>query len=117
MYCRICGSEVLSQRGELEFYAGWRTPIYDCDDCGCLFAQHDAGSYDILYAEKGSCYRRYSLIAESCARHFNKGDIRGLEEALGGESSRYRFVIDQLRSLPKQSRILEIGCSRGHLTS
>jgi SAM-dependent methyltransferase len=114
--CRICNSEKIAKRGEVEFYFGYAWPIYDCEDCGCRFTRHDNAAYDLLYSEQTSCYNRYTAQAETCKRLFDRGDLAGLRAALS-EGSKYRFVIDEIDREPPDAGILEIGSSRGHLTS
>ena len=114
--CRICRSSAITKRGEVEFYFGYAWPIYDCSDCGCRFTLHDNSAYDLLYSEQSSCYSRYTSQAETCKRLFDRGDLAGLRSALS-QGSKYRFIIDVLDREPVETRILEIGSSRGHLTS
>src|SRR5215467_3611592 len=114
--CRICGSSVLTRCGQVEFYFGYSWPIYDCDDCGCRFTPHDNSTYDLLYSERSSCYSRYRGQAERCKILFDRGDRAGLRAELS-QGSKYRFIINELDQDPPAARILEIGSSRGHLTS
>jgi SAM-dependent methyltransferase len=114
--CRVCGSSDFTKRGDVEFYFGYAWPIYDCEDCGCRFTLHDTSAYDLLYSERSSCYSRYTGQAETCKRLFDRGDLAGLRAALS-EGSKYRFIIDAIDREPAEARILEIGSSRGHLTS
>jgi SAM-dependent methyltransferase len=114
--CRICGSSDITKRGEAEFYFGYRWPIYDCYGCRCRFTLHDSSAYDLLYSEQSSCYNRYTGQAETCKRLFDRGDLRGLRAELS-QGSKYRFIIDAIDREPVEARILEIGSSRGHLTS
>jgi SAM-dependent methyltransferase len=114
--CRICGSGAIKSRGTVEFYLGYAWPIYDCDDCGCRFAPHDSSTYDLLYSEQNSCYSRYAGQAERCKALFNQGDRTALRSELS-QGSKYRFVINEVDRGPDNARILEIGSSRGHLTS
>jgi SAM-dependent methyltransferase len=114
--CRICGSEKITKRGDVEFYFGYAWPIYDCADCGCRFTRHDHATYDVLYSEQSSCYSRYTAQAQTCKALFDRGDLAGLRTALS-ESSKYRFIINEIDRAPAGTRILEIGSSRGHLTS
>ena len=114
--CRVCGSSNIFKRGEVEFYFGYAWPIYDCDDCGCRFTLHDNLAYDLLYSEQSSCYSRYTGQAETCKRLFDRNDLAGLRAALS-VGSKYRFIIDVIDREPAKARILEIGSSRGHLTS
>ena len=114
--CRVCGSELVIEVGEVEFYSGYALPIYDCNACGCRFAPHDESTYDYLYSEQRSCYNLYSYHAESCKARFDAGDLAGLRAELS-KTLKYRFIIDQIKREKCDARILEIGCSRGHLSS
>jgi SAM-dependent methyltransferase len=116
MPCRICGSDKAIKRGEVEFYFGYAWPIYDCDDCGCRFTRHESSTYDLLYSERSSCYSRYRDQAETCKTLFDRGDLAGLKAELS-QGSKYRFIIEQIDRDPADAGILEIGSSRGHLTS
>src|SRR6476619_7428885 len=80
--CRICGSEAITKRGEVEFYFGYAWPIYDCEDCGCRFTLHDSSAYDLLYSEQSSCYSRYIGQARICQTLFDRRDVAGLRAAL-----------------------------------
>src|SRR5229473_677806 len=114
--CRICGSEKIIKRGEVEFYFGYAWPIYDCHDCGCRFTRHESSTYDLLYSERSSCYSRYRDQAETCKTLFDRGDLAGLKAELS-QGSKYRFIIEQIDRDPADAGILDIGSSRGHLTS
>jgi SAM-dependent methyltransferase len=114
--CRICGSLNITKQGEVEFYFGYAWPIYDCDCCGCRFTRHDDSTYDLLYSEQSSCYSRYTGHAGICKRLFDQGDLAGLRTELSS-GSKYRFIIEAIDCEPAKARILEIGSSRGHLTS
>jgi SAM-dependent methyltransferase len=114
--CRICGSEKIIERGTVEFYIGYAWPIYDCDDCGCRFTRHESSTYDLLYSERSSCYSRYIAQSEACKMLFDRGDLTGLKAELS-QASKYRFIIEQVDRESTDARILEIGSSRGHLTS
>src|SRR5439155_19989129 len=54
--------------------------------------------------------------AETCKTLFDRGDLAGLRAELS-QGSKYRFIIEQIDREPADARILEIGSSRGHLTS
>jgi SAM-dependent methyltransferase len=116
LQCRICGSNRIRNRGNVEFYFGYGWPIYDCNDCGCRFTPHDSSTYDLLYSEQSSCYSRYTDQADRCKTLFDRGDRVGLRAELS-QGSKYRFIIDEIDREPADARILEIGSSRGHLTS
>src|SRR5712671_1036711 len=114
--CRICGANNVKYCDNVEFYVGYAWPIYDCGNCGCRFTSHDAATYDFLYSEKSSCYNRYAIQADACKRLFDRGDLAALRAELS-QSSKYRFIIDEVDRAGSDVRILEIGSSRGHLTS
>jgi SAM-dependent methyltransferase len=114
--CRICRAQGARKRGDVEFYVGYRWSIYDCAVCGCLFTPHDNAVYERLYCATSSCYNRYIGQSDACKKLFDRGDRAGLRRALS-HSSKYSFVIDELESYPQESRLLEVGTSRGHLAS
>jgi SAM-dependent methyltransferase len=114
--CRICGQDAACNRGELNYYVGFCWPVFDCAACGCLFTLHDLSVYDVLYKETGSCYNRYIGLSEAAKALFDRGDLAQLKAELS-QSSKYRFIIEQIAQEPAEARLLEIGCSRGHLTS
>lgn len=115
--CRICGSELVTEIGHVQYFARYDWPIFDCRACGCRFAPHDDSVYDSLHSS-GSLhyYRDYRDLAEQSKRFFDLGDSDGLERHLSSHS-KYRFIIDKVSEEPTNARILEIGCSRGYLTS
>jgi SAM-dependent methyltransferase len=115
-HCRICGSGPLRKAGEVEFFVGYRWPVFDCAACGCRFTHHDPAAYETMYAQPGSCYNRYVVSADKCKALFDRGDRAGLKAELS-YSSRYLFIIDAVEAAPRDAHLLEIGCSRGHLTS
>lgn len=116
MQCRICRSPRVRTLGVVEYYRGFPWDVHQCDECGCRFTRYDPSVYDRLYSDDGSIYGIYRQIADECLEHFCRGDLDALEARLR-KSSRYAFVIDQAKALPKGARTLEIGCSQGHLTS
>ena len=113
--CRICGSNRIRNLGNVEFYQNYNWPIYDCDNCGCRFTRHDNSTYELLYTERSSCYSRYIDQAETSKHLFDRGDPVGLRDELQ-RTSKYRFILEEVDCTPVDSRILEIGSSRGHLT-
>jgi SAM-dependent methyltransferase len=114
--CRICGSERIVKRGEVEFYFGYAWPIYDCSNCGCRFTPHEESIYDLLNSEPSSRYGVYIDQATSCKVHFDRGNLDELRAELS-QTSKYGYIIDKIEREHRNAKILEIGCSRGHLTS
>jgi SAM-dependent methyltransferase len=114
--CRICQSPEIVKAGEVEFFFGFDWPIWDCGQCGCRFTRHEDDAYDRLHSERGSCYARYRELATNCKKFFDNKDLAGLRRQLS-QTAKYRFVIDQLGSLDRSARMMEVGCARGFLTS
>jgi len=117
MKCRICGSPNANTIGEVEYYSGFAWPISDCPDCRCRFTRHDDTVYEYLHSTAGSTYGTYREIADKCKRSFREKDLSGLKRELS-PVSKYKFIIESIERLQqKSSRLLEVGCSRGYLTS
>jgi SAM-dependent methyltransferase len=116
MTCRICGSGSAEEIGEVEYYFGFAWPIYGCARCGCRFTRHDNSIHEWLHRQTGSSYVLYRELLEGCKRFFDVGDIDGLRNRLCA-NSKYRWIIEAIEQRGKSNRILEVGCSRGYLTS
>jgi SAM-dependent methyltransferase len=116
MTCRICGSGNAQEIGEVEYYFRFAWPIYDCARCGCRFTKHDESIYDWLHEQPESIYALYRKLADRARQLFEKRNLQGLRNELS-QSSKYKFIIESVERSPKSSRLLEIGCSRGQLTS
>lgn len=115
--CRVCRSTSVRAVGEVEYYAGYSWSIYDCADCKCRFTRHDERVYDLLHATGAiSYYSEYRALAAQARSLFNQHDSEGLASLLS-RSSKYRFIINALAAESRDARILEVGCSRGYLTS
>jgi SAM-dependent methyltransferase len=116
MTCRICGSGNAKEIGEVEYYLSFAWPIYDCTACGCRFTRHDNSIYEWLHRQSGSSYALYRELLEKCKRFFDAGDIDRLRTELCA-NSKYRWIIEAIEQRGKSDAILEVGCSRGYLTS
>ena len=116
MNCRICESENISKIGEVEYYSGFAWPVFDCHECKARFTRHDASIYNALHSEAGSCYNLYRSLLQRCAKAFSAHDLEALKRDLS-QTSKYKFIIDEVERGPRNFRLLEIGCSRGYLTS
>lgn len=116
MNCRICGSESATEAGQVEYYAGFAWTVYDCLRCGCRFTKHDDSIYNWLHEQPESIYGLYRDLADGAKPLFEQGDLEGLKRRLS-ETSKYKFIIDSVGQYPKNCRVLEVGCSRGQLTS
>jgi len=115
--CRICGAPSVTLVGEVEYYTGFPRAVHDCPVCLCRFTEHDNSIYEVLHASGAvSYYNDYRDLAAKCKSLFDGRDLAGLKAYLR-QISKYRFIIDELERVPHDARILEVGCSRGYLTS
>ncbi|HKZ78746.1 MAG TPA: class I SAM-dependent methyltransferase [Pyrinomonadaceae bacterium] len=114
--CRICNSVNVRRVGDVEYYFGFGHAIYDCLECRSRFTKHDEWIYEALHREAGSCYDAYRSFLEQCSRAFDQGNREDLRSLLC-KTKKYRFIIERVESQPKSARLLEMGCSRGYLTS
>jgi 2-polyprenyl-3-methyl-5-hydroxy-6-metoxy-1,4-benzoquinol methylase len=116
MRCRVCGSEHVHELGSIEFYLGYPWSISDCLDCRCRFTRYDPEVYNVLHAEEQSRYGEYRELARKCALLFANRDLPGIRKVLSA-TPKYRFVIDEIEARHGTKKLLEVGCSRGYLTS
>lgn len=115
--CRVCRSPAVEVAGVVEYLPGYAWEVHDCHGCGCRFTRHDPEVHERLH-QQGSLpyYADYRRLAEACQRSFAARDVVGLRRFLEGWS-KYRFVMDAVDAAPAEARILEVGASRGYLTS
>ena len=114
--CRICGSDNIKTAGLVEYYSGFAWPIADCGECHARFTKHDETIYDAMHSEAGSVYNVYRGLLDESTKAFKERDINALKQILS-RASKYKFIIDEVKRGPNSARLLEIGCSRGYLTS
>lgn len=115
--CRVCGSSRLSYLGSVEYLEGYTAEVYDCAECGCRLAPHDADVHQRFHREPVlSYYHDYVATAERCRDLFAAADRDGLRRELSREAKN-RFIIDHLTAIPLSANILEVGCSRGSLSA
>ena len=112
-----CGPASAKSQGTVEYILSYAWDVHDCADCGCRFTRHDEQIYELLHATGAiSYYSDYRKLARACQTLFQCGDLEGSRERLRGEP-KYRFVIDRVSAAPPGVHILEVGSSRGYLTS
>lgn len=116
MQCRVCTSSQVKALACVEYYPGYAWPVFDCLACSCRFTQHDASIYQWLHSNPDSIYGLYRLLAEQSKRFFDQGDLAALKNQLSA-AAKYRFIIDSVEQRSGRVKMLEIGCSRGYLTS
>ena len=114
--CRVCGSQEIRRAGTVEYYSGFAWPIYDCSDCHSRFTRHDETIYEAMHSESGSVYNVYRRLLDESTKTFRDRDVNALKQILS-RASKYKFIIDEVERGPRSARLLEIGCSRGYLTS
>jgi SAM-dependent methyltransferase len=116
MHCRVCAANKVSEIGEVEYYSGFAWKIFTCSVCSCRFTKHDDAIYNRLHSESASVYGIYRELAQKSKYLFDQGDLAGIKRELC-KTAKYKFVIESVEQQPKNIRLLEVGCSRGHLTS
>lgn len=116
MRCRICASENIYELGSVEFYLGYPWTIWECIDCRCRFTGYDPEVYNLLHTHERSRYNQYWDLARECKLLFAERDLAGIRKLLSA-TPKYRFVIDEVEARPGARKLLEVGCSRGYLTS
>jgi SAM-dependent methyltransferase len=114
--CRICKSSQAKKIGEVQYYSAFRFEVLDCKECGSRFTPHLEHIYDTLHSNATSCYGLQVELACKAKAFFDNRDLTGLRRELC-VSSKTRFIIESVDGCPKAARLLEVGCSRGYLTS
>ena len=115
--CRVCRSSKVKVAGTVEYLAGFRCTIVDCDACGCRASHEAASVHASLHVTPAiSYYASYLALFDECRALFARGDRAALERLLR-QQPKYRFVLDRLAALPPGPSVLEWGCSRGYLTA
>jgi SAM-dependent methyltransferase len=104
------------EAGEVEYYSGFAWTVYDCLACSCRFTKHDESIYNWLHSQPTSIYGIYRELADKSKRLFDQRDLAGLKQELF-KTSKYKFIIESVERQPRSIRLLEVGCSRGYLTS
>ncbi len=103
--------------GVVEYVLGYAWKVYDCEACRCRFTQHDDKISNLLH-DSGSIsyYASYRELGARCRSLFEQRDSQGLRDLLC-RTPKYRFVIENVAQETEHSQLLEVGCSRGYLTS
>jgi SAM-dependent methyltransferase len=115
MICRICGSSDVHKVGEVKYYVDLSHVIYTCRNCRSHFTEHTDVA-ETLHANTESGYGVYLELSRKVKKLFDERDAFRLERELSA-ASKYSFIIKAVAPYPKSARILEVGCSRGYLTS
>lgn len=113
--CRICGSTSASAGRHFRPYTDFKTTLYDCNDCGCRFANRDEFVYEQLHSSKSS-YSAHQNLGKQAKAIFDRRDVGGLAKFLR-KTEKNRLILEHLDSAQDCNRVLEFGCSRGYLSS
>ena len=115
--CRVCGSSRAVEKGTVEYLVGFPRQVFDCEACGCRFTSLAVDLHDQLHASPAiSYYVAYRELAAKSRRFFDGKDAAGLKRVLGAQP-KYAFVMDAIDKAPPSAAVMELGCSRGYLTS
>ncbi len=123
-YCRICQSSQIKEYGLFRPYTDYSYPVYICLSCGCRFVRREdcnnveVNIHETLHQSASSYYYRQDNTARMAQALFAKNDRRGLYNLLS-QISANQYIMDTLskNEMNRPLRLLEIGCSRGYLTS
>lgn len=114
--CRICAGKSIRKLGTVEYYLGFAWPVFDCSDCGARFTVHEKAIYDAMHRNAGTVYNVYRELHQQAKESFHRGDLTALRQNLF-QTQKYRFIIEEIDKQSRDARLLEVGCSRGYLTS
>jgi len=117
MNCTVCQSSDVVVVGAYRPYADYRCDVFDCAACGSRFAEHDGSVYETLHSSAGSAYSLHDQLAQLCRETWDRGGADALKKLLTRMGSKLEFVIKTISARPEMRNLLEIGCSRGYLTS
>lgn len=116
--CRVCGSSGVRSPGTVEYFEGFRSEVFECQECYSFMTTHDSSVHELFHQSGAiSYYFQYRQLAEKTKDLFDRKQTNLLRDYLTSYSSKYRFAIEEAEKLPSDARILEVGCSRGYLTS
>jgi len=113
--CRICSSSEVIRVGSYRPYLDLEFVVFDCAECGCRFTRGDESVYEKMHWSKHSPYCSHIYAADKAWEYFEKGPIHLRKYLL--KTTKNRFVIGAIESEINIRSILEVGCSRGYLTS
>lgn len=116
MHCRICESDTVAKVGDYKPYLDYTCTVYECMSCGCRFVNRDESVYEQFHSCETSPYSYQEKLAYIIKPYFDQNDNQSIKSILS-QGEAYRFIIDVIESQSHISKILEIGCSKGYLTS
>jgi 2-polyprenyl-3-methyl-5-hydroxy-6-metoxy-1,4-benzoquinol methylase len=116
--CRACLSKNIKKIGTLKPYNEfqWEYEIFECMECGCRFSSRDyeENYHEVLHKIEKSPYEFHYEYAKNI-----KANLHDLEycEKILRKRLVFSVVLDKVHSLPKEAKILEVGCSSGYITA
>ena len=114
--CRICKAEGVQYVGQYRGGSDQKPDIYDCNICGCRLTNRDPSIYEMMHASERSPYAFHRRMERSTLKYFLINDQESLKEYLF-KIPKFKFVIESIETNKETKKILEVGCSRGYLTS
>ena len=116
MICPVCGLPDLRRAGRLHPYRDVETEVFDCDACGSRFTPHQGEVYERLHRTGAGAYGGHEADAHRAAEDIAAGNLEALGQRLR-RSPKQSFVLDALTGRKHLDPLLEMGCSRGHLSA
>lgn len=116
MKCRICGSNNVNNVGVHKPYLDYEFDVYECEQCNSYFVNRDGAIYEALHESDSSTYTSHQDLAREAYQLFKNKDVKALRNKLS-EVAKNKFVINTIENISNINDMLEIGCSRGYLTS
>jgi len=112
--CTVCRSRKIHCIGLLQPYLDYTCDIYECVSCKSYFAERDASIYERLHESDLSTYADHFGSSETPASEYKHlSSQEKLSALLVGDAQ--TFVINKILALDKPVKILELGCSKGHV--
>lgn len=116
--CRACLAKNIKQIGTLKSYYEfqWEFEIFECIECGCRFSSrnNEENYHEVLHKIEKSPYEFHYEYAKNIKANIH--DLKYCEKFLRKRLV-LSLVLDKIHSLPKEARILEVGCSSGYMTA
>ena len=116
--CRICKSlNSTYDIGVIKPFVDYSCKIYECDKCKSRFSHYDKNTYEKLHSNSDiNLYKFHNYLLKSIKPLFEKKDVKSLKLFLS-KTPKFKFIIDIVENLDNANNILEVGCSKGYLTS
>jgi len=114
--CRVCNSSSIKTLGNYRPYKDYECMLYECDSCESRFTDFPALSDERIKNARVSIYQDNDVLARRLKKYFDQKNAVLAKEVLS-EVPKFRFVMNTIEARSDIRRVLELGCSYGHLTS